>query len=605
MTRALLGGLVLCLAVNGCAAARARGDDVFSTNWQDDHGASIGQLEARLQAAPKTPNASVAVGLTERGLLAVTLDTGARWSHAAALGSLPQIAGPLVIVAEGDQIVALDAQSGNKAWSVASGGLRLRGAANDGERSVLVLAGPDTYRVIGVSKSGSVLSTLESATPLGHPAVRGGIAFVPWSHQYVSAIELDSGRDSGRVLFREQTSQAVNFGGEIYFGERALTRFDDKISLARTNQAVAIALPPLSLPGNPEWLGSGETDSLPQGDARTKIRIYAAPATKDTGLTFGGGTFAASYFRVIFGLDANTSALRWVRVVPADVVGGAAAPAGFYFCDGAGTVWSFDQDGGEGKKLELGEKITACSIDAGSGRVSQASAPAPPLVEQLSAALDVLTPDMAVAQRYLLTELGRQADPIVTKSLIDLASSPRLPGELRTEARNLLARRAVGADYMLAALEHHFDFVSGELPPPVGPLADALAASGEMRAAPLLAKHLNDPSDSTDDVARAARALKKLASPAELDDLRTFFALYRATADDDSLVQAVLSVAATLLRIGGDVGRAQVERATQDPLTQEDVRRALPALLATQVPAKEGVPAGAPPGQPSPTSGKK
>jgi outer membrane protein assembly factor BamB len=116
-------------------------------------------------------------------------------------------------------------------------------------------------------------------------------------------------------------------------------------------------------------------------------------------------------------------------------------------------------------------------------------------------------------------------------------------------------------------------------------LADALAASGEKRAAPLLAKHLNDPANSAEDVAHAARALAQLATLAEYEDLRTFFALYRATADDEALVAAVVSSAQALLRIGGADGRAVVERAAQDPLTQSDVRRALPAVLAAPPPA--------------------
>jgi outer membrane protein assembly factor BamB len=132
---------------------------------------------------------------------------------------------------------------------------------------------------------------------------------------------------------------------------------------------------------------------------------------------------------------------------------------------------------------------------------------------------------------------------------------------------------------MLAALERHYDFVSGALPPPVGPLADALAALGETRAAPALARHLNDPANSIDDVERAARALGKLATPTEFRELRTFFALYRATADDPGLVQAVAAVASALLRVGGEEGRALVERAATDPLTQPDVRRAISALL--------------------------
>src|SRR6187402_1604635 len=193
---------------------------------------------------------------------------------------------------------------------------------------------------------------------------------------------------------------------------------------------------------------------------------------------------------------------------------------------------------------------------------------------------------MAEAERYLLSELGKQQEPIVTKSLIDLSSSPRISPDLRNEARRLLALRKNGTDYMLTALARHYDFVAGVLlPPPVGPLADALSASGETRAAPLLAKHLNDPANSTDDVARAARALAKLATAAEYEDLRTFFALYRATADDEALVAAVVSSAEAIVRVGGTDGRAVVERAAQDPLTQNDVRRALAVVLSKSAPA--------------------
>jgi len=147
-------------------------------------------------------------------------------------------------------------------------------------------------------------------------------------------------------------------------------------------------------------------------------------------------------------------------------------------------------------------------------------------------------------------------------------------------ARKLIATRRTGKEYMLKALERHYDYVSDVLlPPPLGPLADALAAMNEVSATPLLAKHLNDPANDMVDVERAAQALGKLATSAEYEELRTFFALYRATADEASLVSAVVAVAGALLRIGGVAGKSVVERAALDPLTQADVKRGLQALL--------------------------
>jgi outer membrane protein assembly factor BamB len=199
---------------------------------------------------------------------------------------------------------------------------------------------------------------------------------------------------------------------------------------------------------------------------------------------------------------------------------------------------------------------------------------------------------MAVAQKLLVDELTKLNDPLVTKILIDLTSSTKIPPDLRAAARKLIATRRTGKEYMLAALERHYDYVSDVLlPPPLGPLADALAAMNEVSATPLLARHLNDPANDMADVERAAVALGKLATPAEYEDLRTFFALYRATADEPSLVNAVVAVAGALVRVGGSAGKALVERAAQDPLTQADVKRGLNALLAPAAAPAEAAPA--------------
>jgi len=566
----------------GCSAAGVNtSGKAFDTEWQNDSGASIAQLEQRLHALPRVANARIAVGVSDSGLSASSLDGKSRWKYAGHPSSAPIVAGPLVIFSEGDQIVALDARSGEKAWSIASGGLALRGAANDGTNSALVLDDSHKSLFLGVSASGSRLGSVESKADLGVPAARGGIAFVPWSSQYVSALDIESGNERARLLARSQVSQALNFGGDLYFGEQGLLRFDEKSRFASTNQANYIGLPKVELPGKPAWLGSGLVNPSSQANARAKIRIFAAPVADPNGeLSLGAGTFAATYFRVVLGLDAKSGALRWVRALPADIVGGAAASSGFVLCDESGKVWSLDRAGADTGSLDLGAKVQLCTVDTGAEEVPAAPARAS-LAVQIAEALDRLDPNMAEAERYLVKELGKQTEPIVTKSLIDLSSSPRISPDLRLETRRLLALRRNGTDYMLSALARHYDFVSGVLlPPPVGPLADALAASGETRAAPLLAKHLNDPANSVDDIAHAARALAKLATPAEYEELKTFFALYRATADDEALVAAVVSCAEALVRVGGADGRALVEHAAQDPWTQTDVRRALPGILA-------------------------
>ncbi|HEY4159411.1 MAG TPA: PQQ-binding-like beta-propeller repeat protein, partial [Polyangiaceae bacterium] len=420
-----LGVLGSCALLLACGASSTNLGKAFGTTWQDDSGRSIAAVEQRLRGLPLVPNARVAVGITDTGLVGATLDGKAHWTHTGVSASLPVIAGNLVIVAEGDQILALDANTGQRVWSVSNRGLGLRGAGNDGTSTALVLADARKSLVLAVSATGSALGSVETETPLGVPAARGGFAFVPWSNQYVSALDMVSGDESGRLLVREQVSRALNFGGHLYFGQGGLVSLDQMAHFATTNQANHIGLPKVDLPGKPSWIDSGVQNSTASADARTKIRVYAAPTETPSGaLTLGAGTFAASYFHVLFGLDAKTGALAWVRAMPSDIVGGAAAPSGFAVCDNTGKVWLLDNAGNDSKVLDLGSNVQICAIDAGALAVPQATGRGS-IATQIGAALTELEPDMAEAERYLVGELGKQSEPLVTKTLIDLSSSPR------------------------------------------------------------------------------------------------------------------------------------------------------------------------------------
>ncbi len=132
---------------------------------------------------------------------------------------------------------------------------------------------------MAVSRSGSVLQKVACRSPrIGAPAVEGGVAFIPWGSQYVSALDLDSGKEVGRLLLREQVSHAVNVDGKLYFGELSLVRFDDKIGSAASGGATRVTLPVRELPGKPAWFDDGAKVEPAVATARERIRLYAAPA---------------------------------------------------------------------------------------------------------------------------------------------------------------------------------------------------------------------------------------------------------------------------------------------------------------------------------------
>ncbi len=565
-----------------CGPAQVKGvGSPFSETWQADQGKSIAALEEKLRSQKAPQAAAVAVGVNDTGLFGVSLPAGQRWSHQGTADTLPIVAGDVVVASNAGTLFALDAKTGKQLWSVAIDNRKLRGAGDDGEYTVAVVAGenPGKSRFLAVSRSGEVVREINSTIDLGYPAVKGGIGFVPWSDQYVSAVDLKTGDEVARLLLREIVTQARNFNGELWFGQKGLVRLDDKIRLATTNQATRVGLPERALPGKPTWLGSGNQLWPVSGSARLKIRLGATPTAGPDGAHFTNHTYLASYFRVVIGLSDKDSSLRFVKSLGADALGTSAAQRGFGICDAAGKVTLVSEKGGDAGSAELGTRLTACTIDVSQLSLDESQAPAA-LAEQIGVALSELTPDMAVAQKLLVDELTKIEDPLVTKILIDLTSSTKIPPELRSAARKLIATRRSGKQYMLAALERHYDYVSDVLlPPPLGPLSDALAAMNEVSATPLLAKHLNDPANDMADVERAAQALGKLATPSEYEDLRTFFALYRATADEPTLVSAVVAIGGALLRVGGVQGKSIVERAAQDPLTQADVKRGLNALL--------------------------
>lgn len=553
----------------------------FSTDWENDRGKSINAVYEQARSHKLPEGAAVVVGVTHDGLIARSLDGKESWSYKHALDSRPAITSDVVVGSGGGNVFCLDAHTGKPLWSVASQGLRLRGAGDDGTLTAVSLGADDVTqnRLLVVNRQGSTVLQESPVIPIGIPAVLGGMVFVPWGEQYVSAIDLQQGNEIGRLLSRSTVSHALNVAGDLYFGERGLVRFDDKIAEAARNPDQFITLPDGKLPGNPQWLLPGTRVTPKSATAIDKVRLYARPNAQ--GSAVDSKRFAASYFRLAMGLDADSGEVRWVQHSQQDHISVGAGIGGFVFCGADGKVTMFAAESGDpAGEFSLGAPLSACVVQTAGFKITPTKRAAP-LFEQLEAAVLLDAPQLVTAQRFLLVELNKLTNPKVTQTLIRLATNPRTAPPLLEDARKLIASRRDGADYMLEALAVHYDFLSGVLfGPPVGPLADALAAMDEKRAAPLLAEHLNDPTDTPDDVVRTARALIKLAGAAQYDALKTFFVLYRAAANDPETTEAVISVAKALIEVGGELGRSVVASAARDPLTQRGVTVGIEPLLA-------------------------
>ena len=580
---ALFAALLLGLASTSCAGGSGH-TGTFSTDWLDDQGKSIGEVQARLKGARPTATADVVVavaGEKNDKLIGAPLAGGAPWTFQHALDARPIIAGGVVIGSGGSEVFALDAATGKRLWGRPTGGAALLGAGDDGTITAVSLARGTGSTILVVSRDGGVKRQLETDKQVGDPAVVGGILFVPWANQYVSAIDAATGDELGRVTLRDKVSRALTIGGGLYFGEVAIVRFDEKIREASRGGANRVAIPARELPGTPRLLVPGTEKQPAVANARDRDRLFARPSGPEGPLAIDSGRFYASYFRLVIGFEASRGQLAWVHTHPSDVIGGEAVAGGVLLCDEEGKIVVLDGKTGQVTfQASFGEPIKSCVAHADTYKALPGPGGAPALGQQITEAVSSREASLATAQRLLLRELATLEEESATKTLVDIASDSRAAPVLVTDARAAIATRRNGASYMLAALGKHYDFLRDVLvSPPAGPIADALAAMKEPKGAPLLASHLLDPADSDDDIRRAAAALATLATKDELPTLRHFFAMYRGSAESDEIGLAVASVGEAILRLDPKDGRALVERAVKDPTTVSVARSRLEALL--------------------------
>lgn len=590
--------LAALLALAGaCGGGQTQGT-AFDPRWTNDDGAGIAAFQRQVAATALPVGADVVVGVTgsegAHRLVGAPLSgdaRGARWTFTHPLDARPALAGSVVVGLGHGELFALDARTGKLLWKRNAGG-RLRGAGDDGQTTVVSLAATfgEGSVVLAIGHDGMVQRQIEDEAAIGVPAVVGRYTFLPWHGQYVTVFDLQTGGEVARALLRTEVSRAFLSGGALFFGGVAATRFDGSIARGAAGRASTVALAMREIPGTPAWMPTGTEVLEPKASASDMTRLYARPVASGAA-AIEGNRFAATYFSLAVGLDATSGAVAWARQAEADFLGGAAYAGGFALCDARGEVTLVDAGTGAATgRVSLGERVASCVVQAdglrppapASGRAVEA---VEPLAKQLERAVRAPRAELMGMQRPLLRALAAQPDEGVTKTLIDLASSPRTPQLLAEDARKALAARRRGAAFMLEALKRTSDSQAGAGWSLVGPLADALSAMGEKRAAPLLARHLNEPETRPKDLARAAAALVVLAGPEELTALRTFFALHRGVAgaagrSDEALTASVVRVAEALVKLG-DAG--PVTQAANDAFTSPAIRDRLVRLTGSGV----------------------
>jgi hypothetical protein len=586
------GFMVLLLA---CCAACAGAPAAFAARYPDNVEGDLSLLIQRIEAAPKREQPGIAVGVSTTHQV-YAYDLAARrvlWQVPSQPAFAPLLTGSTVVIQEGERVVGLDLKTGAQRFQFAATGMHLVGADGEADGCVISLvSGQGTFAksrvvfMLGVTRRWS----RDLDFPVGVPALVGNTVLVPWSNQYLSGLEADSGNEFARLRVRTGViSHALVSGGRVFAGsQNGIGLLTHDIIAANLQTGPHYSAPTEELPGRPLFLRDAyATKPLPQPEsAENRIRLTWQPEVDGKTVQLAGGNLYLAFYRFVFALDPKDLGLHWVYTHNVDLVGAHAERDGVVIADAKGEVRYLAAQSGNtlwvtsnappSLALELPGDQSAVGASA------QGAVPISDVRKQLAAAAQDADSRLVPVRLLAVELLAKLPDPGATQDLLALCEDERTTVGIRKAACNALRLRTNGNEHVLAALARHAAFLDGTSAPPVGALAKAAATENELRAAPLLIAHLQDPNTPTPGLAELVRALGDLKDPNAASALAAFLLLYHADPVDEHLTHALEFAPEALVRLQGAGARETLAKVVADPLSagtvQDAARKALTQL---------------------------
>ncbi|HEY2732885.1 MAG TPA: PQQ-binding-like beta-propeller repeat protein, partial [Polyangiales bacterium] len=595
MARYRISTLRCVLALLATSPACAGTAGAFAARYPDNVEGDLRVLAQRIEAAPKREAAPIAVGVSSTRQV-YAYDLAARrvlWQVPAAPSFAPQLAGSAVVMQEGDRVIGLDLKTGATRFQFAAGGMHLVGADGAGDRCVVSLvSGQGTFaksRVV-LLRGGARVWSRDVAFPAGVPALVGSVVLVPWSNQYLSGLDAESGDEFARLRVREGViSHAIVSDGQVYAGSQyGIGVLNHDIIATNLKTGPHYDAPKEELPGRPAFLRDAySTKPLPQPEsAENRIRLTWQPELHGKTLELAGNNLYLTFYRFVFALDPNDLALHWVYTHDVDLVGARAERDGIVIGDAKGEVRYLSAQSGDTLWLEKNAPpslaIEMPPDQSAIGSSVQHTIAATDIRKQLAAAAE--DPDSRLVPVRLLAVdlLAKLSDPGATADLLALCEDDRTTISVRKAACNALRQRSTGNEYVLTALQRHAAYLEGTSAPPVGALAKAAAIEKESRATPLLLAHLRDPNTPTPGLAELITSLGQLRDASAAPALAEFLLLYHADPIDEHVARALELTPDVLVRLQGQAARATLSKVAEDPLSagnvQESARKAIASL---------------------------
>lgn len=624
-----------------CACGGNQGfESTLDEMWRWDGGVEASLVIERLQNRTAPKEIPAAVGVTGRGLVGRALPDGKLWTYEGPVDVLPTLSGNLVLFSGEGKVTAIDATTGMKKYSFDTNDRRLEGAGFDGTYSILLLVDKDDARedqIVVLGPKGEKLYAAAANARLGTPAVIDGLGLVPYSGQYIGALEISTTKHVGRVLIRDGIhTVSSDRNGVIVYGTGA-TLLNEKVTSSPKSHS--LKLNPKKLPGEPSWPIDG---SKPRPPNAMPVGLYAHVAPSEQTLKLSTGGYVATYYQVAVGFDHGSNEIRFSTHFPRAVAGGSAGKHGPTLCLENGSLVRVNAKTGHHIPFgSLESKIKACVVSASDDEIPAGSRPS--VLEQLEETIADTGPDMVAIQQVLLRQLGTADTADTTRSLLSIAQNPLVSLDLAKTANNLLARRTTGGEIMIDALnasapepvipsgppaaggsegekdepkdekpadpkheeedgwtespEKEAEELADETqpppdkpaidpnaqrretlrPPPVGSLARALLKMKTPGAARALAPYLNDPSLRPKAAYNLMKTISKLGTgdAVEMQEVSRFLYHYKNTGGEKLLIDALVLAARFLFEHGDDAADDRLTRDLNQSLTHPDLTEKL------------------------------
>ncbi|HEX4352063.1 MAG TPA: hypothetical protein VHZ95_04095, partial [Polyangiales bacterium] len=337
------------------------------------------------------------------------------------------------------------------------------------------------------------------------------------------------------------------------------------------------------LPAQPPLLSDGYVPVADPDNASHRLQLSWQMGAQPDEPNSANDLLMLRFYRLLFALEANSDAIRWVRSFDHDLVGAAMQEGGLWLADSAGQVSWLDPSGATHFSVALERNVRVITLRPGSYLPPSAAASAAPtgsLREQLFAAASLDDDRLAAGRAFAAQSLSRFPETEATANLVFLCAEAKFPEPLRAAACGELIGRKNGEASVLAALRVRASFLEGTPAPPVGPLAQAAAKMQIKQAGPLLVSHIEDPNTSSRDLVGAFQAIETLGERSSAPSVERFVRLHHAEPEGSELAPPLAAALHALGALRSARERATLVDIAADPLTPKSTRDEAQAALA-------------------------